>query len=298
MEQSMELELPEGLMEELLGDEEEDDENAAEQAEEALPVPAYQATLDSRVSLSITVTREAYDAYHNIVNAPYLSIDVNAIVERALMDAWTKMLLLQPASDSRSSKQPMMSDLRRGRARPSKLCKYCHTTDPERFYSYVNTICKKCYSARQCESKKAKRMTKAKAKAKTASPLPQQKRVNQMITPSKTFPSAQRVELKYPGSDLVERCAAEIKAAGPKGIFQRTLRDLVGLDRNTCKLAVHELVADGRVIRTGEQSANGSPKLMWKTFSPIDSQIRKLDSVHPRQAASHKHKWYKSYRGT
>ena len=125
-------------------------------------------------------------------------------------------------------------------------CKVCGTEAEDKFYPYWSFICKGCYRARKNE--------------RTSKPKAQKK--EHMTKPKQGIAAKQ----PYTGAELVERCGAEIRAAGRKGIFQKDLRYKCGLDKQICKLVVKELVDDGLIEHSGERSASGSPKLVWKNL--------------------------------
>lgn len=139
----------------------------------------------------------------------------------------------KPASPTQLKAQASQTTLDKAKAKKVKKCGECGTTDPDAFYDYFNNICRECYRKQQYEKRAERRRSAG-------------------------------MRVKSTDKTSVDRCAAEIKAAGPDGIFQRDLRDKLGLGKESCKVAVKELIDGGKVVHTGEQSRNGSPKLVWK----------------------------------
>lgn len=332
---NVELELPEGLMEELLGDEgaeytEQELEKVAEAAEieEKKKMDAYAKLRKSAVSVAgarqhqttleipktptkfhimFSLSGEAYEAYERLIEAAILSggsVDMaDAIVGRALVEAWgqtkdrqapnPKLGMWSGSPEDRAAKQKEKRIA--PKAQKVKECKTCGTTDPSKFYSYHNNICKECYLKRVYDRRASIRSSAGmKVKAKADVKVPSK--------PAQSKPVESKPVLKV-GPEPVDRCAAEIRAAGPSGIYQRNLRKNLEISRYNCMLAVRELVNTGKVVRSGESSSTGSPRLVWK--APEPQKPKPLPEVRARGArpapsrplvgqkkAPHK-RWYK-----
>lgn len=297
----MEFELSEGLMEELLGTEDGDAEDSDEPVPDAdeevddepvvtpkkknmtteerlkitrednavlkgerqrqarqttLPDAHKRKTQTRKLTATFRISSEANDAYQHIVGEAIKKggsiYAADVLVEKALMDEWAKISAMQ-VRPRQGLTPPKVSKVSKATVVKIKQCTECGTTDPARFYPYYNNICKDCHLAKQKERREQ-------GKAEKAQKL--------------------HLQGRFTGAEVAEACAEEIKAAGPKGIFQSDLRHRVGIDRWLCKMAVQSLMEDGLIVHAGERTANGSPRLVWKSF-PNEKERLPPSQKHP-----------------